>query len=85
MTKALFPDSAQGPARSCRVITASDVTVYDPPLKAIRATGAGTITIVDFNDVSTAHPVLDGERIDVFIKKVMATGTSGVTGIIGYA
>lgn len=85
MTNALFPDSAQGPARSCRVVTASDVTVYDPPLKGIRAEGAGVITIIDFNDESTPHPVLDGERIDVFIKKVMATGTSGVSGIIGYA
>lgn len=84
MTKALYPDSATAPARHAELITASDVTVYDPPLKAIRAVGAGTITFVDFDDASCAHPVLDGERIDVFIKQVMATGTIGVTGIVGY-
>lgn len=80
----LYPDSAVAPARVCQVITASDVTVYDPPLKAIRAVGAGTITFVDMSGGTTAHPVLDGERVDVFIKQVKAAGTSGVTGIIGY-
>lgn len=71
-------------ARSALVITADDSTVYNPPLKAIRAEGAGTITFIDFDGNSCAHPVLDGERVDVFVTQVMATGTSGVTGIIGY-
>ncbi|MDZ7893622.1 MAG: hypothetical protein U5M50_00925 [Sphingobium sp.] len=68
------------------VITPDD----DDPLpfvtKSIRAGGDGVITLraVD-SEVDVAHPVFDGERIDVRTSHVRATGTSGQTTIIGYA
>ncbi len=78
-------DTVSGPARRCFLITPHDSTPVMPLPKAIRAVGAGTIVLraVD-STTDVAHPVADGERIDVRAAYVRATGTTA-TAIIGYA
>lgn len=74
------------PARQCFVITPNDDNDLDPMPKAIRADGDGVIAILPHgSSVSVEHPVVDGERIDVICRRVLATGTTGQTNIIGYA
>ncbi len=77
-------DSPSSPARRCFAITPHDSQAIDPLPKAIRATGAGVITFraVD-STVDIAHPVLDGERVDVRVSHVRATGTT--VSVIAYA
>jgi len=79
-----FADGASSPARQCFVIAPSDTDKLPLLTKAIRAGGEGTITFraVD-SDQDVAHPVFDGERIDVRVDYVRATGTD--VDVIGYA
>lgn len=65
-------------------ITKSDSTIYDPPLRAIWATGAGNLTVMLSGDSSNVLtiPVTAGEKITwLSIRKVMAATTA--TGISG--
>lgn len=67
-----------------RAVTASDATVYDPPLRAIYLNGAGTLALV-FVDGTTfsGSPAVNVFHPIAGISKVMATGTSA-TGIYGF-
>ena len=77
---------ASSPARRCFVITPHDIDEQPVIMKAIRADGDGVITFRAVDETTdTAHPVIAGERIDVRITHVRATGTTGQTTIIGYA
>lgn len=65
-------------------VTASDVTVYDPPLEALNVAGAGAVTVV-FADGSTGAIYLAAGYIHAVgsVTKVMSAGTAA-TGIIGF-
>lgn len=79
-----YPTGLQGAATSIWQIVPDDNADLPKWPKAIRAVGAGTITLRAKDDeADIAHPVLDGERIDGIIRAVRATGTD-VT-VIGYA
>lgn len=77
-------DSATAPARRCFTITPHDTNEVAIVTKAIRSGGDGTVTLraVD-SDADVAHPVRNGERIDVRVRFVRATGTN--VSLIGYA
>jgi hypothetical protein len=78
---------AERPARTLIAVTASDVTVYDPPLKALYVGGTGDVAIETYNNVKngegvvtlTAHPV--GYVRVGGIRRVMAATTA--TGLVG--
>lgn len=77
-------ESLTGPARQCFAITPSDTLAIEPQPRAIRAGGDGVIMLRAVGSSSDiAHPVVEGERIDVRVSHVRATGTT-VTSIIGY-
>lgn len=83
---ASFSDSVASPANHCWVVAPSNTDPLPYVTKAIRAVGAGTITFRAKGDsADVAHPVLDGERIDVRATHIRVTGTTGVTSIIAYA
>jgi hypothetical protein len=65
-------------------VTASDATVYDPPLRGLYLNSVGTVALV-FADDSTFSGSPAAGVIHPFagIRKVMATGTSA-TGIYGF-
>lgn len=73
------------PANKTQNITASDVTVYDPVIKAFRVgSTAGDVAVVDFEDNTVTIPnVQVGERIDGLYKQILATGTTA-TGITAF-
>lgn len=83
----LFPpssDSPIAPARRCFAVTPHDTNSLPFVTKALRAGGNGTIMLRPMDgDADVSHPVKDGERIDVRVTHVRATGTN-VT-VIGYA
>ena len=65
-------------------IAKSDDTVYDPPLRAIWATGAGNLVVMLSGDTASVMtiPVSAGEKITwASVRKVMAATTA--TGISG--
>lgn len=77
-------DSVIGPARRCFAITPHDTNQVDPLPKAIRAGGDGVITLRAVDSAAdVAHPVRQGERLDVRVLYVRATGTT--VSVIGYA
>ncbi len=71
-------------AKTYAAITASDVTVYDPPIKAIYVGGAGDVTVVggdgSGSSVTFSAPIAGG-WLSVQATKVMATGT-GATSLV---
>jgi hypothetical protein len=83
----IFPDSGDSliaPARQCFAITPHDSNPVSPLPKAVRAVGAGVIKLRAVDSGSdVTHPVVDGERIDVRVLYVRATGTT--VSLIGYA
>lgn len=78
-------EGATCPSGATGVITKSDATVYDPPLKVVFATGAGNLALVlagHPTNVITV-PVDANEKLSCFlISMVMSTGTTA-TGISG--
>lgn len=73
------------PASTTGAITASDGTTYDPPLRAVWATGAGTLALVLSGSPTRTITltVAAHERVTFLsIAKVLSTGTSA-TGISG--
>jgi hypothetical protein len=77
-------DDATSPARQCFAITPHDTNKLPVVTKGIRACGDGTVTFQAIDsDTDVAHPVYDGERIDVRVEYVRATGTD--IDLIGYA
>lgn len=82
-----------GPLQSfVGTITASDVTVYDPPLRGLRvgAAGAGNVVLVYAGDDEAVAgnretvAVSNGQLITGFlIRQVRATGTTA-SGLTGY-
>jgi hypothetical protein len=64
-------------------VTPDDNVVYDPPLRALFSRQDCTVVLVDRNDRPIAYPVLASQRIDLFIKKVMETGTTAASTFIG--
>lgn len=81
---------AERPARTTLTVTASDSTVYDPPLKALYVGGAGDLAVETENNYNgagdggpttfTAHPVGYVRVGD--IRRVLSTGTAA-TGLVG--
>lgn len=71
------------PASADGTITKSDTTTYDPPLRAIWATGAGSLVLTLSGSTSTITlTVAAHERVTFLsISKVMAASTA--TGISG--
>ena len=65
-------------------ITASNVTEYNPPLKAINVAVSGTVALV-FHDGTSAAPYLAAGILHPFggVKQVLATGTAA-TGIMAF-
>lgn len=65
-------------------IVASDSTVYDPPIRALRVAVAGNLAVVGEHDTDPVviPGVLAGETIVASIKQVLDTDTdaSGFTG-----
>ena len=57
----------------------------DQPI-AFRAVGAGSVKVTGIDGVDVVHPVLDGERVSLAIKKYFSTshGSSGITSLIVY-
>ena len=79
-----YPSTPTGPAKDVGIATQHDTNPFPFPTKGIRAVGAGTITFQARDSASdVAHPVYDGERIDVDIKFLRDTGTDVV--VIYYA
>ncbi len=77
-------DSPISPARRCFEITPHDGNALPFVTKALRAGGNGTITLRAIDgEADVAHPVKDGERIDVRATHVRQTGTT--VSVIGYA
>lgn len=79
-----------GLARNGQAITASDATVYDPPLTRLRITGVGTVVIVlDGDDESdsakrfTLTMAANSDLTGLLIRQVRAASTA--TGIIGFS
>lgn len=64
-------------------ITKSDVTVYNPPLLSVYCGAAGTVTIADLDGTLVQYTVVAGSTIPVMATKVMSTGTSLTTGMVG--
>lgn len=64
-------------------ITKSDATVYNPPLLGVYCGAAGTVTIADLDGTLVQYTVVPGVVIPCMATKVMATGTSLTTEMIG--
>lgn len=81
-----YTDTAWSPARECFAITPHDSNALAEVPKAIRAPSAGVITLraVD-SSADVAHPVLEGEVLQVRVAYVRATGTTVTGTIVGYA
>lgn len=80
------PDHMSAPARHCFVITPHATNELPIIPKAIRAPSDGVITLraVD-SDEDVAHPVLEGEVINVRVRFVRESGTNIIGTIVGYA
>lgn len=79
-----FRTGPMGPAVHCFTITPHDTNPLPVVPKAIRAGGAGTITLRALDSATdVAHPVADGEVIPVVATHIRATGTD--VSVIGYA
>ncbi|WP_408585894.1 hypothetical protein [Novosphingobium sp.] len=73
-------DSVQSPARQMFVITPHATNQVDPLPKAIRADGAGTITLQAADSVSDVTiNVVAGEVVPVRARFVRASGTTVAT------
>lgn len=73
-------------ARECFVITPHNTNQLTTLPKALRAPSAGVIVLVAADsETEVAHPVLEGEIVNVRAKIVKATGTTVTGTIIGYA
>jgi len=72
------------PASDLKSITKRDTTVYTPPLRMIRAGGAGDITVTtQAGTLITFVGVSAGESIGpFFVSKVMAATTA--TALVGF-
>lgn len=82
----MYSEAGSNPARECEVITPSDVTEYEPYIRALRVGlgGGGTVTIVTPRGTSVLFEgVQDGETLPCWAKKVMSTGTTA-TNIVAY-
>lgn len=81
-----YTDTAWSPAREAFVVTPHDTNPLPDVPKAIRAPSAGVITLraVD-SSVDVAHPVLEGEVLQVRVAYVRSTGTTVTGTIVGYA
>ncbi len=83
-----YVPSAPGTPGHAITVTPSDTTVYNPPLKAlwIGTASSGALAILAPGD--TVPVTLAGMPAGWFsaiaISKVMATNTTGLTGIIGF-
>lgn len=64
-------------------ITASDVTVFDPPLRLVDVGTGGDVTFVDGRGDEKTITVGDGYSIKCLVQQVKSTGTTA-TGMIGY-
>lgn len=71
------------PAVEVVEVTPSDVTIYDPPLRAAKVTGAGNINVEFLNGNVGVVPMEAYVRDDFYIVRLLATGTTA-TGIYGY-
>lgn len=80
------PDDATAPARQCFVVAPHAVNELPVITKAIRAPSSGVITLRAVDSVmDVAHPVLEGEVINVRAQFVRVAGTTVTGTIIGYA
>jgi hypothetical protein len=72
------------PARKLVAVTKSDVTTYDPPLRALWVGGAGNVAVIaaDDADAVTITEVAAGTLLPIACSKVMSTNTTA-TLIIG--
>lgn len=73
-------------AEDAIAITPSDTTVYQPALRGlyIGAVSSGTLTVVTAGGNTVEfNPPVAGSTIPLACSQVKATGTTGVTGIIG--
>lgn len=72
------------PATKLVSITASDTTVYSPPLRAIYVAVTGNVAIVASDDTAavTVTAVPAGTILPISTSQVMSTNTTA-TGIIG--
>lgn len=74
-----------GKWRYAAALTASDVTVYDPPISALLIGTAGTVTVKMAGDGATvAMKVIAGQLLPVSATQVMATGTVNAADFVGY-
>ena len=75
-----------GQSPALLTITASDTTIYSPPLRMIRVgTAAGDVAVVDSSSNSVTVPSVQvGERLQGPFRQVLSTGTvaTGLTGWI---
>lgn len=72
-----------GHVRETVAITASDATVYDPPLKVVRCLTAGNLVFALDKDnvVATAKAMAAGDETTFYaIKRVMAASTGTYEG-----
>lgn len=61
-------------------LTASDATVYDPPLRLIRCTSNGTaVFVLDGDDAATtvSRAMVAGDEITTLAVKMLKTSTTG--------
>lgn len=63
-------------------ITPSDTVNFTRYPREIECGGAGTVAVVDFDDVVTSYTVVAGQSIPQICKRVNATGTTA-TGLVG--
>ena len=55
----------------------------DPPLRALECEAAGTVVIVDINDVQMTRTVVAGKRLDLQIQMVKSGGTIAAASLVG--
>lgn len=78
--------SAPGDAAHALALTPSDTTIYSPPLSQLYLPVTGAVTVLLLGDtvpvLLTTAPA--GMLSGFLIQKVMATGTSPLTNIVGF-
>lgn len=76
--------AGSAPAQDCENITPSDVTEYEPYIRSLRIGVTGDVTVVTSRGTTVLFQgVQAGETLPIWVKQVLATGTTA-TNIVGY-
>jgi hypothetical protein len=80
--QALGKANASAPGIGSVSVNPSDTVVYDPPIRSLRCTGAGSVTFVGYDGVEDTWEVQNFDIIPVMMTKVKeSTTATGLKGI----